>query len=345
MKTHSPGTRLGQFEVVSSPDSSDVTIDYICFDHERACPVLLKTLRPELLASQTARDYFAHSGVTWVGLGSHPHIVRCHNVFKPQNSDEAYLVLQAVVPEKERTTSSLLAWLIPGKPLPVFQALLFALQIARGMRYVVNQLPGFVYGDLKPESVLVGAGRLSQVNVNRLRVTDFGLASVLRADGIDPAKFRQTGAVPLGRTQLINGGVGTPLYMSLEQWYGESAGTATDVYALGCLLYKMLVGRHLVGGETLQALQADHCTGNLRPLPGTLPKVVRDMTMRCLALEPKARYQSWRKSRPPSRRPTKARSSNRFRRPNHWMPQRHLSECGPAGSCTRWGRHPMKPGT
>ena len=219
--------------------------------------------------------------------------MRCYNVFKPQNSDEAYLVLQAVVPEKERTTSSLLAWLIPGKPLPVFQALLFALQIARGMRYVVNQLPGFVYGDLKPESVLVGAGRLSQVNVNRLRVTDFGLAGVLRADAIDPIKFRQTGAVPIGRTQLINGGVGTPLYMSLEQWYGESAGTATDVYALGCLLYKMLVGRHLVGGETLQALQADHCTGNLWPLPGTLPKVVRDMTTRCLALEPKARYQSW----------------------------------------------------
>ena len=290
MKVNLPGTHLGQFEVVSHPITSDVCIEYTCLDHARACPALLKALRPELLSSQTARDGFAKSGMAWVSLGTHPHIARCHTVWRPEDSDETYLVLPAVVPEKERDTPTLLSWLMPGRPLPVLQALLFALQIARGMQYVTNKIPGFVHGDLKPESVLVSGGRLSQADVNRLRITDFGLSSVLGAEDINQPELKETTA---GRTQLIQGTVGTPLYMSPEQWRGEIASTATDVYALGCLLYKMLVGRHPVAGETTQALRNTHCTGNIRPLPVSLPEIVQDLTTRCLALERGERYQSW----------------------------------------------------
>ena len=84
-------------------------------------------------------ECFAQSGVAWAGLGPHPHILRCHDVLRVKNTDEAYLVLQAAVPEKERDTSSLLSWLVPGSPLPVLQALLFALQIVRGLRYVEDK--------------------------------------------------------------------------------------------------------------------------------------------------------------------------------------------------------------
>ncbi|HTP08205.1 MAG TPA: serine/threonine-protein kinase, partial [Anaerolineae bacterium] len=293
MNVHSPGTRLGQFEVISYPVFRDVTVEYTCLDHERSCPAVLKALRPELLSSQAARECFAQCGVVWAGLGDHPHIVRCHGVFQPENSDGTYLVLQAVIPEKERDTPSLLSWFIPGKPLPVSQALLFALQIARGMHYVANKIPGFVHGDLKPENILVSEDRLLPAKVNRLRVADFGLAAVLRTDDVDLSKLYETGKATVGQTQLINGISGTPLYMSPEQWRGENAGTATDVYALGCLLYKMLVGRHVAGGETARDLQNAHCTGHVRPLPATLPKGVCDLTTHCLALEPMNRYQSW----------------------------------------------------
>jgi len=293
MKVHPPGTRLGQFEVVSYPVPGDVSIEYTCLDRERSCPVLLKTLRPELMPSRAARNYFVQSGAAWVSLGAHPHIVRCHAVFEPENSDEAYLVLQAVVSERDRDTTSLLSWLHPGRPLPRLQALLFALQIARGMRYVADKMPDFVHCNLKPESVLVGGGRLAQMDVNRLRLTDFGLAGVLRVVDVDLSEFLETGEAAVERTQLINGVVGTPLYMSPEQWRGESAGMATDVYALGCLLYNMLVGRHPVAGTTTQDLQNDHCTANVRPLPASLPDVILDLVTRCLALEPGERYQSW----------------------------------------------------
>jgi len=290
MKIYSPGTHLGQFEVVTSRMTGDVCIEYHCLDRERAAPALLKALRPELLSSKTARSSFATCGEAWVGLGTHPNIVRCHTVWSPGNSDETYLVLPVVVPEKERETSSLLAWLSPGQPLPVLQALLFALQVARGMQYVTTRIPGFVHGDLKPESVLVSGGRLAQVDVNRLRVTDFGLAGVLQAEALSLPDSKETAP---GRTQWIGGVVGTPLYMSPEQWRGETLSIATDVYALGCLLYKMLVGRHAVAGETVHTLRSTHTTGNIRPMPVTLPDGVRDLTARCLALEPQQRYQSW----------------------------------------------------
>ena len=285
-----PGTHLGKYEIVSYSTANAVCIEYTCLDRERARPALLKVLRPELLASEAAHERFAQIGADWLELGAHPHIVCCREVLRPENSDQIYLVLPATISESQRDTPSLLSWLLPGQPLPVIQALLFALQIVRGMQYVTTRRPGFVHGDLKPQNIIVGAGWLSQANVNRLRVTDFGLASVLLAADTNQRVLEETS---VGQTQIVHGAVGTPLYMPFEQWHGETSGAATDIYALGCMLYEMLVGRHPVAGETTQRLRNDHCAGNIRPLPFTLPEAIRHLTTRCLALESKERYQSW----------------------------------------------------
>jgi tetratricopeptide (TPR) repeat protein len=291
IKIHSPGTRLGRYEVVGFSTENTVCIEYTCLDREHARPVLLKTLRPELAASEAARERFSNVGADWLDLGDHPHIVYCKEVWQPENSDQVYLVLPVTVPERQRETPSLDSWLLPGRPLPAIQALLFALQIVRGMQYIVEQHLGFVHGDLKPQNIIVGAGRLSQADTNRLRVTDLGLASVLQTTGINPLEIEETA---ISQTQLLQGVTGTPLYMAPEQWRGEAKyTTSTDIYALGCLLYKMLVGRHPVAGDTTQALRDAHCDGRVRPMPYTLPEGIRTMTNRCLALGTKERYQSW----------------------------------------------------
>ena len=290
IKVYPPGTRLGKYEIMSYPTLNAVCIEYICLDRERARLALLKALKPELHASQVARERFAQTGADWLKLGTHPHIVCCYEVWQPENSDQLCLVLPVTVPESKRDTPSLLSWLFPGQPLPVLQALLFAIQIVRGMQYVTKQHPGFVHGDLKPHNILVGAGWLSPVNVNRLRVTDFGLTAVLQTANTNLLDMEETA---VGQTQLIQGVVGTPLFMAPEQWQGEVGGTSADIYAFGCMLYKMLVGRHPVTGNTTQALRSTHCAGNVRPMPFTLPEGVRALTTRCLALDPKERYQSW----------------------------------------------------
>ena len=180
MKAYPPGTRIaGHYEIAGRPLMGGMGVVYVCFDHQEQRPVALKTFKPEYLPDRAARDRFLREGTTWMDLGSHPHIVRCYQVI--YLDPEVYLVLELVAKEDGCTDASLRSWLVPGKPLPVEQVLLFGLQIVRGMRYATGIIPGFVHRDLKPENVLVGADRLSNADVNRLRVTDFGLAVVLEA--------------------------------------------------------------------------------------------------------------------------------------------------------------------
>ena len=299
MNIHAPGTRIGQYEIAGRPLMGGMGIVYLCLDLQEDRPVALKTFKPEYLPDRAARDRFLREGTHWVDLGRYPHVVRCYRVFQPYASPEVYLVLELVAKEQGREDASLRSWLTPGHPLPVEQSLLFALQIARGMKHAVETIPGFVHRDLKPENVLVGADRLSNADVNRLRVTDFGLASVLQeaSERISESAISDTsgsqGLPAMRHTQLTHGIVGTPLYMAPEQWHGEDVTVATDVYALGCILYEMVAGQRAVAGHSHTALRQAHCRGNVRPLPTGLPAEVATIVARCLSLEPEARYGSW----------------------------------------------------
>ncbi len=176
MNLYPSGARIaGRYEVAGRPLMGGMGIVYLCFDHQEQRPVALKTFRPEFLPDRAARDRFLQEGETWVRLGKHPHIVRCYQVFQDSPRPEVYLALELVAKEEGRRDASLRAWITPGQPLPAEQALLIALQIARGMAHAAETIPGFVHRDLKPENVLVGADRLSNAAINRVRVTDFGL--------------------------------------------------------------------------------------------------------------------------------------------------------------------------
>jgi tetratricopeptide (TPR) repeat protein len=297
MQFYPPGARIaGCYEVAGRPMMGGMGIVYVCLDLEEDRPVALKTFRPEYLPDRAARDRFLREGTHWVDLGACPHIVRCYGVLRTDVGDEVYLVLELVAREQGREDASLRSWLTPGVPLPVEQALLFALQIARGMQHAVDTIPGFVHRDLKPENVLVGADRVPNTDMNRLRVTDFGLAAALEgARGQSPVvsgqKAKDSGS--LGRTQLTRGVVGTPLYMAPEQWRGEPTTTATDVYALGCILYEMVAGQRAAAGTSLAALERAHCRGELRRLAAGVRGALGEVLTRCLAVEPGARYGRW----------------------------------------------------
>ena len=274
---------------------------YFCLDHgNNYHPVDLKTFKPEYLPDRAARDRFLREGTIWVELDHHPNIVRCHEVeyFPPI----AFIVMELIAKEQGREDASLRSWL--GAPMPVDQALLFALQIARGMKHASEKIPGFVHRDLKPENVLVGADKLPGTDINRLRVTDFGLAAILQSSepvsGIKEKSSLDEHQSPLAessavgsRTQLTHGMVGTPLYMAPEQWQGEPLGVYTDIYALGCILFEMLSGQRAAGGKTIKELQAAHFFGNLLPLPLGWPHEVRELLTKSLSLRPQARFQSW----------------------------------------------------
>ena len=125
--------------------------------------------------------------------------------------------------------------LVVGRPLSAVLARGARLEPQRAVRITMQVLHaleeahelGVVHRDIKPANIMVTRGREGDEAV---RVLDFGVAKLL----VDPSDGYRT---TRGQT------VGTPTYMAPEQTKAKGIGPATDLYALGILLYRMLVGR------------------------------------------------------------------------------------------------------
>jgi serine/threonine protein kinase len=275
----------GRYEVVNT-QTGGMALVHLCRDQRTNDLVALKTFKPDFLPNRAARDLFLREGTMWVQLGHHPHIVRAYRVERIGDGRELYLVLEWVVQPPDRKKPSLRSWLYPGKPLPVDTAVLFALHIARGMRYATQKIPGLVHRDLKPENVLIGFD-------GNARVTDFGLASTLSGIGARSLAIQSESSNNFTRTQLTQGVVGTPLYMAPEQWLGQTIDARTDIYALGCILYEMVTGYFAARGNSRAALKAAHVSGKITPPPVSIPREVVFLLRRFMMTRRQRRLRSW----------------------------------------------------
>ena len=130
---------------------------------------------------------------------------------------------------------------------------------------------GVVHRDLKPDNIQIVE---RDGNAFYPVVLDFGVAKFLDA----AEKLTMTGAL-----------LGTPIYMSPEQFRGESnLGPPSDVYALGVLAYEMFAGRPPFTGQTFAELAIAHTAKQPSALPGG-PQPISDLLLRCLDKEPNKR--------------------------------------------------------
>ena len=137
-----------------------------------------------------------------------------------------------------------------------------------------------VHRDLKPSNILVS-------DEGRVKLLDFGIAKLL-----DPVSARHPAASPATRTgQLLL----TPEYAAPEQIQGQEVTTATDVYALGIVLYELLIGSrpYSLVAKTPSQVEEIVCRRE-SPLPSGLPADLGAVVLRCLEKEPRARYDSAR---------------------------------------------------
>jgi serine/threonine-protein kinase len=158
-------------------------------------------------------------------------------------------------------------------PLPASQAAELVATLARAIHEAHQR--GIVHRDLKPANVLLTADGTP-------KISDFGLAKQLDSQ----VGRTQTGAI-----------VGTPSYMAPEQAEGKSRGVgpATDVYALGAILYELLTGRPPFQAET--PLDTAMKVVSEEPVPPRRlrPKLARDLEticLKCLEKEGRRRYAS-----------------------------------------------------
>lgn len=279
MKRFPDGYRIADRYVVDIKKGvreGSIGIVYICRDTETDQLVALKLIKDERLSDMTVSERFVEEGTIWMQLGVHQHIVHCHAV--KHMDPTAYLVLELIANDQYPDNVSLEPWM--GAHMPVDRALLYTLQIARGMKYVVGRIPGLVHCDLKPGNVLVNADTLPGTHVNRLCVADFGLLRIV------------TESSRSDRDQSLLS-LGTPEYMAPEQWMKQPVGIYTDVYALGCILYDMLTRRHTRQSETRATIKVSHLNGTLRPMTKEIYKPAVPFLQRSLSLKSMERYQTW----------------------------------------------------
>jgi serine/threonine-protein kinase len=128
---------------------------------------------------------------------------------------------------------------------------------------------GVVHRDLKPDNILLDS---TTEPAGRARLTDFGIAQVL-----DSPRLTTTGAL-----------LGTPSYMAPETINGARPTSAVDVYALGILLYELIVGRHPYAGDTPVAVLHRHLASEPCRPPG-VPDAAWRVIEACTAKNPRQR--------------------------------------------------------
>ncbi len=155
----------------------------------------------------------------------------------------------------------------PGHRLPATEAAAIAGQLASAL--AAAHAAGVVHRDLKPDNVMI-------LPDGRVKLLDFGLAKWVDSPTVTEKGFA----------------VGTAAYMAPEQFHGEESGTASDLWALGAVLYEMLAGERPFGGEKKGMVHAilHEDPPALRGLRPDVPEALEAIATRSLAKKPEERY-------------------------------------------------------
>lgn len=177
----------------------------------------------------------------------HPNAVRVDD-FDYTDDGRPFIVMELV---EGRNVAEILQ---SEGPLRVPRAVRIATEVARALG-AAHKL-GFVHRDIKPGNVVLTT---NEQGLEMAKVLDFGIAKLRQAAG-----DAQSG-VAMTMTGMV---VGTPLYMSPEQFMGKKAGEEidgrTDLYSLGVVLYQMVTARLPFEGDSLYSIMMQHIQGNVQ---------------------------------------------------------------------------------
>jgi len=208
----------------------------------------------------------------------HPNVVTIFDVDSIEGKD---LVVMELV---EGTT--LAEWL-RAEPRPR-AAILDAFQGA-GRGLAAAHAAGMVHRDFKPHNVL-------RAGDGRCKVTDFGLArdaeTQIEVADLPASASSSNTPTPLVNLTVSGAIVGTPAYMAPEQWASGTLGPAVDQFAFCVALWEALAGQRPFRGDTREALRAaiEGGPGSLDPAP--IPRRLRPVLLRGLAVDPARRWPS-----------------------------------------------------
>ena len=251
---------LGSYDIAGELGRGGMAVVYVARDLKLKRTVAIKVMDPRLSFTQGMAERFLQEARIAARL-QHPNIIVVHDV--QQSEDIIFFVMGLIeggsIDELCRR---------PGQ-LPIDQVRWVVLQAARALAYAHTE--GIVHRDVKPANILLNLK-------GEVILTDFGIAKAAGGDGLTKSGTQ----------------IGTPVYMSPEQFSDKPVGPSSDQYALGVTAYQMLSGAPPFGGE-LYALIAAH--GNTAPTPirerrPDCPAFLANAVMRMLEKEPDRRWPS-----------------------------------------------------
>jgi serine/threonine-protein kinase len=255
-----PGEKLDRYTIVEAIGHGAFSDVYLATDPGGA-RVVLKCPHEGIIGDVATFDRFRREMEIARRL-DHPGIQ--HSLDPGGDRTRPYLVMQYVEGETLRE------YLGRRGHLPITEAVTLVDGLAAAMGYAHRQ--GVTHRDLKPENVLVTPD-------GRPIVTDFGIALI-------------TGARRL-TWRWLTSQLGTPDYMAPEQVQGERGDARTDVYALGVILFELLVGRVPWEGDNPLAIMNQAVTRpapSLRELDPAIPPPLEAIVRKCLRKDPAERY-------------------------------------------------------
>jgi serine/threonine-protein kinase len=253
------GQTLGSYRIIEQIGLGGMATIYKAYDPDTDRYVAIKILPQQFSKDPSFKERFQREAKAIARL-EHLHILP---IFAYGEVDgTAYMAMRYM-------QAGTLTDLIRQGPLPLAEASRILSQVASALDHAHGF--GILHRDIKPSNILLD-------DKNNAYLTDFGIAKILES------------AVDLTRGDIL----GTPAYMSPEQCKGSAAITAaSDIYALGIVLYEMVTGRTPFHAETPIAVFFMHLNEPLpmpRQLRRDLPEAAEMVIFKALAKEPQARF-------------------------------------------------------
>jgi tRNA A-37 threonylcarbamoyl transferase component Bud32 len=242
-------------------------------------PVALKVLERQITPDEAARERFRRE-VLLARRVSHSSVCRVHEFYEATAANGtrvAFLTMEFLNGETLAARIRRTGRLTTDEALPLVQQMCDGLAAAHAQ--------GVIHRDFKSANVILVPSSLETLHEPaRAVITDFGIARALDQRG-RPGEEAITGGASI---------VGTPAYMAPEQVTGSKTSQATDLYALGVVMYEMVTGHLPFAGDTALATAVSHVEqAPPRPeslVPGLDPRWSRAI-LRLLDRDPGRRFQ------------------------------------------------------
>src|SRR2546426_575173 len=252
--------RLGKFELHELIGEGAMGVVWKAYDSVLRRYVALKLLPAKVSRTGDIRERFLREARA-AGVLQHSNIVTIYDLGEAEN--QLFIAMELV------DGRDLSAIITEHEPLPLECKLDIVIEVLEALTYAHNR--GVIHRDIKPSNVRIATD-------GGIKIMDFGIAR------LQSAEFTGSGAI-----------VGTPSYMAPEQITNGAIGPATDLFAVGCLLYELLGYHKPFEAETIHGVLYQVLTTDppaLRTMAPSIPAALERVVTKAMNKVPEDRYDS-----------------------------------------------------